>query len=712
MAQLLTKSFCDRLGIHSPTALVQRFLSIFIPGLILLSVAAWVSIKLAADTQIQQLEVRQSARIAIAKGFILHEFEIITAELRLLSNAPAFLHYIESGGDRDKKSTIRLFQVFAQELGPFDQVRFINAKGKEVIRVNMYYAKATLVPDTELQDKSGRYYFKDTIRLSPGQIYVSPFDLNIEHGQIEVPYKPMIRLGTPIVDSKGNKIGILLLNYLGTDLIHNFLKFASVESTSQSMLLNGSGYWMSGPKPSDEWGFMFNNNRKFGTDFPEEWREISHREEGTLLTRHGLFSFSTIHPLGPGLQSSTGSSSAAGESPRFLGSHEYSWKIVLFIPAKAISATNLIRDPITWILFPLAILLWISASAVIAFTLVKRKQIQEALTKSEATLRKITTTMGEGLIVLDEGGRVSFTNPEACKLLGYEKEEMLGVDAHSLYHYKQADGNSYPPEHCPILETIKTGKQNYSLEETFWRKDGSMLPVLVSAAPMEPGSRGFPTVVAFRDITDQKESELALKNAFEEITEAHLQASLANQQLETLNNELERLSLLDPLTKVANRRRFNEYLDHVWRSAVRSNTPLSLIMIDVDEFKAYNDNYGHLAGDECLISVATALARTIHRPDDLIARYGGEEFVVVLPDTDTGGAKELAEKLRIAVEELDIVHSTKTGNRVTISLGIATAKPGLQNSSGMLIASADAGLYEAKRRGRNRTEQGTVPTTS
>ncbi len=173
------------------------------------------------------------------------------------------------------------------------------------------------------------------------------------------------------------------------------------------------------------------------------------------------------------------------------------------------------------------------------------------------------------------------------------------------------------------------------------------------------------------------------------------------KQLEASNKKLQELSSLDGLTGIANRRQFDESLDKEWKRAARNDLPLSLILIDIDFFKPFNDNYGHQAGDDCLIRVAKALQETIVRPTDVIARYGGEEFTAILPDTNAEGAAVVAEKLRIAIESLNIKHEhSKAAEYVTISLGIAD-NPGLADLES-LIHKADECLYEAKESGRNR----------
>lgn len=168
------------------------------------------------------------------------------------------------------------------------------------------------------------------------------------------------------------------------------------------------------------------------------------------------------------------------------------------------------------------------------------------------------------------------------------------------------------------------------------------------------------------------------------------------EQLEEANRKLEEFSFLDALTDVANRRQFEQILDLEWRRAVRSGAPLSLLLADIDHFKAFNDNHGHQAGDRCLRDVATLLDSIVQRAGDQVARYGGEEFAAMLPETDAEGAEKIAERMRRAVESLET-----GGGRVTISVGVATTLAREKTSPESLVAAADAALYDAKRAGRN-----------
>jgi len=173
-------------------------------------------------------------------------------------------------------------------------------------------------------------------------------------------------------------------------------------------------------------------------------------------------------------------------------------------------------------------------------------------------------------------------------------------------------------------------------------------------------------------------------------------------ELQQANQSLHRLAILDGLTQLANRRRFDEYLNQEWQRALREQHALALIICDVDCFKAYNDTYGHRAGDVCLQQVAWAICQVVHRPADLIARYGGEEFAIILPATDLSGASYVAEEIRQSVYWLRLPHEqSSVSEYVTVSLGVCSLIPDLTLSSTLLIDTADKALYDAKAAGRN-----------
>jgi diguanylate cyclase (GGDEF)-like protein len=202
-------------------------------------------------------------------------------------------------------------------------------------------------------------------------------------------------------------------------------------------------------------------------------------------------------------------------------------------------------------------------------------------------------------------------------------------------------------------------------------------------------------------------SEVVLKakiNAMRRMAEMRDSLRSLTSKLEKANHELQRLSAIDSLTGIANRRRFDEALLREWRRCSRSALPLSLLMLDVDLFKLFNDHYGHLMGDECLKIVAHTLEEATQRPDDMVARYGGEEFAAILPETNAEGAMAVGDAMRASIEGLRIDHAwSPVSQVVTISVGAACVIPPRDGEAGIyaLVKAADDALYRAKEAGRN-----------
>ncbi|MBJ7899246.1 MAG: diguanylate cyclase [Cyanobacteria bacterium RI_101] len=216
------------------------------------------------------------------------------------------------------------------------------------------------------------------------------------------------------------------------------------------------------------------------------------------------------------------------------------------------------------------------------------------------------------------------------------------------------------------------------------------------------------TALVFTALTQEREAaQNALKKMIESLeNQVECQTCelvTARQRLEIANQELEKLANTDPLTQVANRRCFDRVLEGEWRRLLRESQPLSLLMLDVDHFKAYNDFYGHPEGDKCLTQVAQALTRITHRYGDCVARYGGEEFTVLLPNTNLAGAVQVAENIGQIIEELGIRHeASPIQPTLTVSVGVASLIPSFSDSPQTLVEQADQALYQAKAQGRNR----------
>ena len=224
------------------------------------------------------LESRLHNELEIVKLEILSEIKGIKSDLRYLSDSFPMKELLNTGR---KDALDEDLISFGRNKGKYDQIRFLDNKGMEIVRINYNQGEPSVIPASKLQNKADRYYFKDTIYLSKNEIFVSPLDLNVEDGQIEQPPKPVIRFGTPVYDKEGRKRGIVLLNYLASNLLGKI--------RDNMMLLNRDGYWLHGGDPPDRWGFMYGNAPTFATRFPSIWEKIMQKDDGKGYTDNLLF---------------------------------------------------------------------------------------------------------------------------------------------------------------------------------------------------------------------------------------------------------------------------------------------------------------------------------------------------------------------------------------------------------------------------------------
>ncbi len=374
--------------IHS-RILIKHFLTVFLPLSALVGGIIATIYYQQVQTEKVVLETNELGKVDLQTKVISGDFHSVVSDLMVISKQNELQRILE-GVDRQQQALSQEFLSFSQYKKLYDQIRFLDQSGKEVVRVNFNQGEPGIVPEEKLQVQAKRYWFNDTLRLKQGQIFVSPLDLNIERGQVEQPLKPMIRFGTPVFDSRGQKRGVVVLNYFGAKLLDNFNQ-AFANASSQGMLLNADGYWLKGTKPEDEWGFMFpdRKNRTFSQAFPQAWQEISQKESGQFQTAEGMFTFTTVYPLVEGQKSSTGAGQAFAPSQNQIDPKSYHWKIVSWVSPEALTTkSNRFLSQLLLLYAGLIGLIGIG-SWLLARASVNRQMAQLELKQSEVQLREL-----------------------------------------------------------------------------------------------------------------------------------------------------------------------------------------------------------------------------------------------------------------------------------------------------------------------------------
>jgi len=304
----------------------------------------------------------------------------------------------------------------------------------------------------------------------------------------------------------------------------------------------------------------------------------------------------------------------------------------------------------------------------------------QALRDQAERLRAIVNNMVEGLVILEPDGRIQFANPACHHMLRAPSDALVGRPLTDLLEPPLVEEyRDYLASHALPRERAQTDSQHGPREVSVRCHDGSTVNVDLTVTPIflqRPLYLGL-----MHDLSLRKQSE----------------------------QELWRMASVDPLTNIPNRRQFETFFHREWLRTRRGGLPLTLLVLDVDHFKPYNDTLGHQAGDRCLQKVAAEIHAQAKRPTDMAARYGGEEFVLLFGESDAEHAGQLAESARARVEAMRLPHpKSPVSAWVTVSIGVATLLPGHDLTTEQLFAAADKALYEAKRDGRNRVRCATV----
>ena len=601
-------------------------------------------------------EARERAALVALTTLINHKLQSIQRDLLYLAREPLLEHVINEATAEAEAALTEEWIAFSRSKTIYDKMRWMDETGRERVRINYAPAGPTAVAAAELQDRSLRYFFQDTLRLQPMEIYISPFDLNVEGEHIQQPHNPTLRFGTPLFDRAGRSRGVLMLNYYGSSLLTQIEKALS-ESHQRFFLLNADGYWLYSAKEDDTWGFMFDrSDLTLAARHPMVWARILAQRSGQFVTEEGLWTFDTVYPLLEGQKTSSGSARLFSPSQDVHTSKQYFWKAVTLLPLEEYHASSSKSNPLQRLGRSL-------------FKLPQRwHEARQGLPGSDALAREalaaqVVEHTAQGVMVTDATMRVQLINAAFSRITGYSAGEIIGRTPFFLQE------GEHPTEFYQTLwaKVIK----DHSWQGEVWcrRKNGELFAEWLSINALRSGGGTTHYICLFSDITELKESE----------------------------RRLEYFAHHDSLTGLANSRLLQARLEHNIQIAQRSNRRFALLFIDLDHFKAVNDHFGHGRGDELLRDVAHRISNSL-RNEDTLARVGGDEFVVLLENVSTA-----AEAQRV-IDNVQRQFPCRVANAdfsvdVGASIGIAFY-PQDGSTSATLLGKADHAMYEEKRRNR------------
>jgi len=311
-------------------------------------------------------------QVNLIQKIILNDLNSVYSDVLFLAEQYALKKFFAENSSEYANHLAQDLLSFSKRTSQYDQVRLLDETGMEIIRVNYNKGQATIVPKNALQFKGKRYYFNEAFKLQRGEIFVSPFDLNMERDRIEMPLNPMIRFATPIFDQQNQKRGIILLNYKGNDLL-NKMNALSDNAVGKIMLVNSKGYWLKHWKPEREWGFMFKarETEKMQNYFPHAWQQISSKKSGHKFDANALFAFTTVYP-----------------AEKSATPHSHYWKIVYYLPKSVLLAhSNTLLIKLLLIGLPLILILAISLFK-LANAKIRQKQSAEYIKKQNTSFAR------------------------------------------------------------------------------------------------------------------------------------------------------------------------------------------------------------------------------------------------------------------------------------------------------------------------------------
>ncbi|WP_303722398.1 sensor domain-containing diguanylate cyclase [Malonomonas rubra] len=282
--------------------------------------------RLQSQNYVQRLFAEEQHSVNLQRAVVRNLFASLHSDLDFLAGQDILQAYLQQPTEDHLAAVQKEYLFFIRNKKIYDKVRYIENSGLEVVRVNYNAGRPRIVTTKQLQNKFPRYYFAETYPLSKGQTYISPLDLNVEREKVEVPFKPVIRFAAPVFDRQGQKRGIVVLNYLGKNLLDLIQNVGSV-ARGQTMLLNSDGYWLKHPQANYAWGFMFDerSHLTFAKKNPQVWRQMLASPSGQVKTDSGIYTYTTLEPLENSVDERS-------------GSEPYFWKIYTFISSEKITA--------------------------------------------------------------------------------------------------------------------------------------------------------------------------------------------------------------------------------------------------------------------------------------------------------------------------------------------------------------------------------------
>jgi class 3 adenylate cyclase/PAS domain-containing protein len=608
------------------------------------------------------LEVQSVASLKGQNEQIINEFTHIVSDLMFLAEQ----HQLKAFLDKKKGNAKKHWQILAEEYRKFsalkklyDQIRFLDKTGMEVVRVNFNAGNSSIVHRSKLQPKGKRYYFRDTFVLKQGKVFISQFDLNIEKGEIEHPLKPMIRFGTPVFDSVGKKRGIILLNYLGANLLKK-LEQKVKNASDYIMVLNAAGFLLKGIASEDEWGFMYKDGglKTFGNRFSKEWQQIAQKESGQFYTKNGLFTFSTIYPLLETQKTSTGAQPAFATSlylVDLIEAKDYYWKMVSHVPLQILQekSSQILRTIALPFMALFALMMIISAF----LTKIKMKHTE--------FMQNIINSLDHPFYVINaENYQIEFAN---AATRGWHKK----ITCHALTHQRSTpcEGVNDP---CPLQE-VKRTKKPVVVEHLHFDENGHSISVEVHGFPITDSAGNIIQMIEYSlDITERKRVEKKILIQNQELKAKNVQLDAFTHQLKRQQNELNQFN------RAYQRFVPCKFLKMLYKQSIldvqlgnQVEREMTILFADIRAFTSLSEKMTPQDNFDFINAFLSRMEPIICEHDGVIDKYIGDAIMALFP-TRADDAVQAAIKMLKALADYNLTRGRTERPKIKVGIGINT----------------------------------------
>jgi len=636
---------------------IKSFLLIFAPLTVFITAASLLFLGVKYNNSIQIIKENEYLQLDLATKSIVRDLENILPDMEILANESYLQDFVRSDDAINRKKIEKALRTFSRSRRIYKQIRFIDSHGVEKIRIDFDGNKASVMPGRILQNKNDRYYFHASKNLDPGELYVSPLDLNIENNKVVTPYEPTIRFATPVFNQDKLMSGIIVLNYNATNMLEHFDEMLA-GSYGHIALLNEEGYWLRSHKKHREWAFMFNKDIRFDLVHPNEWLDIQTNDKGQIRTDKGLFTYVSIFPLNLIGGYNKTNSDTDFSAYHHIDPYSYVWKIISDVPDKTLK--NILTKEIfglIGIVWLIGELIGLIASWYLALSYLERKKLR----KINDLHAKIYDSSTDGIIITNINQKIIDINQAFQNICGYNRDEVIG-NKPNMFSSGRHDKTFYQ-----TLWTTLNTKGYWEGEICNRHKNGSIYTEWIR-------------ITAIRNTLGKVTNYISLVS---DIT-----------QKKTTEEQLLKHAHHDPLTGAHNRLSFDERLIHDLQLAKRNSSLLAILYLDLDKFKPINDTYGHHAGDVILQNVTDRILNNI-RSTDTLARLGGDEFAIILTQLENRqDIEKISQSLQGAIQAHNIIDGKKI--YVDVSIGYALY-PDDGNTEKELIAKADKEMFKNKR---------------